>query len=150
MADMSTDSPASLMADFVQAYLPTVGVDLAEWAIYVGKLPATPDKVISFIDSSGPSGFPHLLVDWPGLQVIVRGGQGGIGYNDSWIMIQKVRDAILGMNAHPVEFPELDGVTERGHFGPMGYDDKDRHTWSANFQLLVEPTANAITHRVSI
>jgi hypothetical protein len=139
------------MRDYVIRYLG--GVDptaLDGWTWMLGKMPAEPDQILCFVDQGGPASFPHLLVDNPGLQVLVRGSRGGTNYNDGWVLIRKIRDAILGSAGHPAEFPELDGVTERGHIVPLGYDESDRHTWSSNYQLLVEPGTNAITHRVSL
>lgn len=154
MADLTTNSPAGLMRDYIIRYLgevaPTV---LNGWGWSIGKMPDTPDtldKLITLIDQSGPTSFPHLLVDYPGLQVLVRSSRGGVGYNDSYLMARTIRDAILGMEGHPAEFPELDGVTERGNITPLGFDDKDRHVWSDNFQLLVEPEVNAVSHRASL
>jgi hypothetical protein len=148
MADMTTKTPASLIKDYILAHAPN-GF-LAGWEIKIGKLPAEPDQVIALIDQGGPAGFPHLLVDWPGLQILVRGAKAGDGYQTSYLKVRGLRDLILGLDSHPVEFPELDGVTERGHIVPLGYDEQDRHTWSSNYQLQVEPGANALTHRASL
>jgi hypothetical protein len=148
MGDMTTHTPAQLIRDFIQATAP-VGT-FTGWVFNIGKLPAAPDKVITLIDQGGPAAFPHMLADWPGLQILVRSSIGGDGYQTSWLMVRKVRDLILGMPSQPVQFPELTSLTERGHIIPMGYDDKDRHVWSSNYQLIVEPAPNAITHRVSL
>lgn len=148
MADMTTKSPAELIKDYVDGRVPSG--ELSGWAFFYGKLPASPDKVITLIDQGGLPGIPNLLVDFPGLQILVRGERGGVGYNTGWVMMRKIRDAVLGMPNHPAEFPELDGVTERGTIVPLGYDDSDRHTWSCNFNLIVEPAANAISHRESL
>lgn len=151
MGDLTTNSPASLMMDYIIRYLgQTAPGALNGWGWSLGKQPTGPDKLITLIDQGGPTSFPHLLVDYPGLQVLVRGSKGGDGYNTSHLMARLIRDAILGMEGHPTEFPELDGVTERGTIVPIGYDELDRHTWSDNFQLLVEPGVNAVTHRTSL
>lgn len=93
---------------------------------------------------------PHLLLDYMGLQFLVRSEVGGSGYQDSYLMIRKVRDIVLGVCGHPAEFSELNGVLERGNIVPLGYDDKDRHIWSWNARLIVEPETNALTQRVSL
>lgn len=151
MGDLTTNSPAGLLRDYIIRYLGDVApTALNGWSWTIGKQTDVPDKLITLIDQSGPTSFPHLLVDYPGLQVLVRSQRGGTGYNDSYLMVRLIRDAILGMEGHPAEFPELDGVTERGNIAPLGNDDKDRFVWSSNYQLLVEPGANAITHRASL
>lgn len=145
---LDTKSPAEMIKDFVVATAP-VGM-FNGWVLKIGKLPSEPDQAVVFIDQGGPAGFPNLLVDYPGLQLLVRGVRAGAGYQTSYLMVRKVRDIILGCDAHPAQFLELDGVTERGHIVPLGYDDQDRHTWSSNYQLLVEPETNALTHRISL
>jgi hypothetical protein len=151
MGTLADSTPSQMIKDYIVAYFATNDPGgLTGWAWRFGKLSGTEDQVIALIDQGGPAGFPHLRVDWPGLQVLVRSSKGGNGYNTSYLMIRKIRDAILGLPSHPVQFPELDGVTERGHIVPLGYDDSDRHQWSCNFQLLVEPGANALTHRASL
>ena len=145
---LASATPAVMIRDYVIAE----GRDVLfnGWTFKFGKLPPEPDQLICLIDQGGPTSFPNLLVDYLGLQIIVRSVRAMDGYLSSYLMIRKIRDIILGMDPHPVEFRELDGVTERGNIVPMGYDDQDRHMWSANFQLLVEPEANALTHRVSL
>lgn len=150
MATLATRSPAGMMKDYVIRYFGDQGVSLAGWEWTLGKQPTSPDKLITFIDQGGPGSFPHLRVDYLGLQMVVRGPRGGDGYNVGYLMARQVRDAILGMPNSPPEFEELDGVTERGTIVPIGYDEADRHSWSCNFQLLVEPGANVLTHRASL
>jgi hypothetical protein len=148
MGDMTNSTPAVLMRDYILTRIPSN--QLTGWTWFLGKIPSTPDKVICLIDQGGPAAFPHMLTDWPGLQVLVRSQRGGTGYSDSYLMMRKIRDAILGQPGHPPEFVELTSVTERGTIVPLGYDDSDRHTWSCNFQLIIEPGTNAITHRLPL
>ena len=151
MGDLTTSSPAELVHDYIVTYLNGIDASiLTGWTFRIGKMPSSPDQVITLIDQGGPGGIPNLLVDYPGLQVLVRGPRGDVGYKTSYLMMRRIRDAILGMSNAPPEFPELDGITERGHIVPLGYDDTDRHVWSSNYQLLVEPGTNAITHRSSL
>lgn len=148
MGDMTTHTPAQLVWDYVLTRLPagtTTG-----WGVVFGKMPSAPDKCIALVDQGGPAGIPNLLVDFPGLQILVRGEKGGNGYNTSYLMMRKIRDAVLGMPNHPPEFPEVDGITERGTIVPLGYDGSDRHTWSSNYNMIVEPASNSITHRESL
>jgi hypothetical protein len=148
MGTMATSTPAIMLRDYIVA-----GGRASLFTGYVfkfGKMPDTPDKVIVLIDQGGPSGFPHLLVDWCNVQIMIRSQKGDTGYLDSKLLMGKIRDIILGCPDHPAEFPELDGITERGNMVPLGFDDSDRHIWSYNVQCLVEPETNALTHRVSL
>jgi hypothetical protein len=148
MGTMADSTPAMMLRDFIIA--DGRAALFTGWDFKIGKLPSAPDRCIALIDQGGPAGFPHLLVDWPNIQVLVRSEKGGTGYLSSKLVMNKVRDIILGCPAHPTQFSELDGITERGQPVPLGFDDSDRHVWSYNVQCLVEPETNALTHRVSL
>jgi hypothetical protein len=148
MATLATATPAMLMKDYIVA--DGRSTEFTGWTFKFGALPATPNQVIAIVDQGGPAGMPHLLLDYMGLQFLVRSEVGGSGYQDSYLMIRKVRDIVLGVCGHPTEFSELNGVLERGNIVPLGYDDKDRHIWSWNARLIVEPETNALTQRVSL
>lgn len=148
MATLATASPAKLIVDYLRNRLSLTG-----WGLFVGIMPATPDKAIAILDSGGFEGIPNLLVDYPSIQVRVRGAQAPLnkdGYTEAYLKAREVRDHILGMSNAPTEFTELDGCTERGHLISLGYDDNKRPNFSNNFQLIVEPLSNSITHRESL
>lgn len=148
MGTLATSTPGGLLRDYLlaggRASLFT------GWEFKIGKLPPKPDQVIAVMTDGGVSSFPHLLVDYINVQFIIRGASAGDGYNVSYLMARKVRDLLLGMPGHPTEFSELDGITERGGIVPLSYDDGDRHLWSWNARLIVEPASNALTNRVSL
>ena len=142
---VSSNPPADLIADI----LVNAGVFVDGWTFAVGRLPSGPDQVVAIIDSPGPSGFPSISLDFPGIQVMVRGAPGSTSYKDTWKKMYQVRDILLGIDNAPVEFPELWGCTERGQPAPLGYDDKDRPQFSWNAQLTVGPVPTADSNRVS-
>lgn len=149
MGTLADSTPAMLIRDYIVAGSRSPLFN--GWVFKFGQIPNTPDMVIALVDQGGPASFPHLLVDNPGVQILVRGSKGGNGYQTSYIMARKIRDIVLGVFTSPAEFTELRGVTERGTGPvPLGYDESDRHTWSMNFQLLVEPDTNALTNRVTL
>lgn len=152
MGNLTTNSPAGLLQAYAVRWFSDKGQSAAlnGWTWVIGKIPLGPDQVIVFIDQGGVSGLPHLLVDYLGLQVIVRSSKGDVGYNSSYLMMRMIRDALLGPLGQPPEFTELTGITERGTIVPMGYDESDRHRWSCNFNLLVEPAVTPLSHRVSL
>lgn len=148
MGTLANSTPAILLRDYIIA-----GGRQAlfnGWEFKFGKIPASPDQVIVMIDDGGRAAFPHLLVDYPNIQILVRSSRGGDGYLTSHLMAKKIRDIILGLQSRPQEFTELISLTERGTIVPLGYDDSDRHTWSSNYQLITEPETNALTNRVSL
>lgn len=148
MTKLATHTPAML----IKAYLVAGSRQslFTGWTFKYGKLPPEPDQLIVLVDQPDQANFPHLRVDWLGLQVLVRSARAGDGYQTSYLMINKVRDILLGLDKQPTEFTELDGIVERTGIVPLGYDDKDRHVWSWNARLLVEPEANALTNRESL
>ena len=148
MATMSTATPAMLIKDYLVA--DGRSTEFTGWAFKFGSLPSGPDQVIALVDQGGQAAFPHLLLDYIGLQVLVRSESGGNGYQSSYLMARTIRDILLGVCGHPAEFSELDGIVERANIVPLGYDDKDRHIWSWNAKLFVEPETNALTQRVSL
>lgn len=152
MGSLADSTPAMLLKDAMVTKANAIAAGtFTGWTFKFGNLPDSPDKCIALIDQGGPSGMPNLLVDNPGVQILVRGAVGGTSYLDGWLIARAVRDIILGITNHPPGFAELDGITERGtNPVPLGYDDKSRHIWSSNYQLLVEPVANALTNRMAL
>lgn len=148
MGDLSNSTASMLLRDYIVA--DGRAALFAGWVFKFGKLPADPDQCITIIDSGGTSSFPHLLVDYYSMQVLVRSAQENDGYLTSRLMMNKIRDVLLGCPKTPVQFMELDGITERSNVVALGYDDKDRHIWSWNIRLIVEPNTNALTHRESL
>lgn len=148
MATLATATPAMMLKEYVVA--DGRATHFTNWVFKIGKLTPNPDQVIALLDQGGPGGFPHLAVDYLGLQVLVRSDKREDNYNTSYLMIRKVRDILLGIPGHPTQFSELDGITERSSIVPLGYDDSDRHVWSWNARLLVEPETNSLTNRVSL
>lgn len=141
MGTLATNSPADLISDLLRPVIP-VG-----WAIFVNNMPASPDQAIVVNDTGGRGGIPNLLVDYVNIQVLVRGRPGDEGVNESHVVARLMRDHLLGRPNAPAEFVELDGITERNYIAPVGYDESRRHVWSNNFELIVEPGPNAVTHR---
>lgn len=122
-------------------------VETGTWKLFVGKLPAEPDTAIAVMKSSGPGGQPSLLVDFPGIQILLRGARGGDSYEDAEAKLRQIRDNLLGIPSKPSEMPTLISCTERGSSVPLGYDEMERPLFSNNFQLIVEPVPSPYTHR---
>ncbi len=151
MGQLETKTPAMLIKDYLVA--DGRAALFTGWEFKFGKMPPEGDQMIVLIDQAGQVTFPHLLVDWLGLQILVRSKSAKLeanNYQVAYLLMRKIRDILLGVGGHPAEFTELDGIVERTNIVPLGYDDQDRHTWSWNCRMLVEPEANALTNRVSL
>jgi len=142
MGQLSAKSPADLLADYVEANNIIGGA--SGWPYFVGNQPDAPDQCVTFIDTSGPPGFPSISIDQVGVQVLVRGNKGAASYKDAYCQIQLIRTLCLGMQNAPAEFLELWGVSERSQPVPLGNDDKDRPNWSHTYLIWVgpDPTPN--------
>lgn len=140
-------SPAKYMKDYLIQHSAMIG-----WTVVVGRLPSSPDACVALMDASGPAGpSPKLLLDYPGLQVLVRSDKTDQGYATSYAQANKIRDFLIGLDGHPAEYPWLDGIVERGTGPiPVGWDELERHVWSNNFQLTVEPEPSVYTNRESL
>lgn len=148
MGTMIDTTPAEMIRDYLVAGGRHTLFN--NWTFKIGKMPSEPDMCIVLIDQGGPPSFPHLLLDIQGLQILVRGERAGASYKSSSLMVRKIRDILLGLDGHPAEFTELDGITERAQPVSLGHDDKDRHIWSWNANLFIEPESNPLTHRESL
>lgn len=107
------------------------------WAVFVGDLPATPDKAIMFRDSGGSRGEVNVAIDYPSVQVLVRGPSGGDSYGQAYDKARDVQRILVGIPDGGTTFPELDSITAIGHVTPVGKSERDRHVMSANFRLIV-------------
>lgn len=107
------------------------------WAVQVGRIQSEPDKVVAFRDIAGRDPEAVVPVDYPSVQVIVR-GSGSVGsYEETFAMAKKVRDALHVIPTAPTAFPELTSCLQKGGIIPLGNDDQDRPTFSINFWLIL-------------
>lgn len=118
------------------------------WSLHVNGLPddnMSPDTAISISNSGGAASNPKWLLDFPHVQVRVRGAKNG--YNAAWTKAVQVHDLLLGISSQNVSGGRLDSVTAIGHINPLGNDDSNRPHFTMNFAIIAEPTASAETNR---
>ena len=127
------------------------GNDPNIWSIVVGKRPDKPNRCIVCYDSGGLSPNPRWLVDYPRVQVIVRGGPndyaalaGGAGTSGK---VDDVVNALLGIDSQVINGDNWVSVTLVGDRNFIGYESNDRPMFSLNFQLIINPATG--THRES-
>ncbi len=124
-------------------------VGVSGWAIEVGAMPATPDKVIMISDTGGwddPN--PRYLLDFPTCQVMVRGEANG--YLDTFREAKAVKDNLLGVPSQDINNDRLVSITMRSDAGFIGRDEKQRPLFSINFALIIEPQVPAVGNRVAL
>lgn len=131
-------SPAIGIKDLLVAA--SVGVFAANsgWSLSVGKLPTSPDTAITCVDTGGVSPFPHVALNFPSVQVLIRGNPGDyVGCHDKG---RAVINALLGAGYAVVNTDKWEGITQIGDLAFIGFDEKNRPMFSANFSIRVEPS----------
>src|ERR1700704_2864768 len=131
--------PASCVKD----HLHNLGVDSAGWFLSVGGLPTLPDTVVLVNRTGGESPFPHLLLNQPSVQVMVRGKKSG--YVAAELKVAEVVDQLLGMSPVTLQGDRYRSCVQIGETTYLGQDDNTRDLFSANFRFIVEPATNTTT-----
>lgn len=121
----------------------TIGTLAAEtgWAITISSMPDQPDTMIGVFDGPSKSPDPRLKIDYPGVQVRVRGAING--YTGAKAKCQAIKECLLGLPSQDVNGDRWVSVSMIGDINYLGYDDKRRPQFSLNFQLIVEPDDNS-------
>jgi len=144
-------NPAIVLKDLLVSQGVGVFAATTGWGIFVGKMPddtSSADTAIALINSGGRPPNPKWLLDYPSVQVMVRGTSGG--YRDAWDKAAEVQDALLGIPSQDVTDGRLVSATAIGHINAIGCNGSNRPLFTVNFQLIVQPTASALTHRQAL
>lgn len=112
----------------------------------VGQFPTTPDKAILINSSGGRPPYPHLALNFPSIQIMVRGKPSG--YLEARQELGEVCDILLGMGTTLLTGDIYRSCNQMGDVIYLGQDDRSRPMFSANFWFIVEPSS--LGNRVSI
>ena len=142
--------PKALPAKAVADILVTAGCGtfaaVSGWGIFIGPLPKKPDTCILVNSTGGRNPFPNFLLDFPSVQVMVRGSENG--HEDAWDKASACVDALLGMSSTAMGSDTYLACNQIGDISFLGLDENQRPLFSANFSFIVEPASG--THRVAI
>lgn len=138
-------SPADAASDFLPN---TVVGGSTGWTLKIGRDVATPDQIVVFSDSGGSNPNPKWLLDFPNIQVRVRGAPGG--YSEAYAKAKQVSDVLLGIASQNVGSDRWVSVTGLGGIMFTHYDDQERPTFSVNFRLIIEPATSSLTNREAL
>jgi hypothetical protein len=116
------------------------------WSIRISKEPTSPDSTITVYDTGGFEPSAKWLLDFPTVQVRVRGDK--LDYVAAYAKIQAVKDALLGLPRQTVNGTVYVGVWQEGDIFSLGYDDTDRPLLISNFRIAREPASG--TNRASL
>jgi hypothetical protein len=130
-------TPAEMLKDIlVTAGIGTFGGSTG-WGIYVSKEPDNLDTVITLYDSGGEDPNPKWLLNYPSVQIMIRGTENG--YQAMFTKAQAVVDALLGYPSTDFADQRLVSTRQIGGLGFLGYDEKKRPRITTNWSLITEP-----------
>ena len=129
----------------MQGLLATAGVGTitpnAEWSLNISRMPSTPHRQISIARTGGKPSDPKFALDYPSMQVMIRGNPG------DYIVVrdkaQNVKDELLGLTSQTIGDTRWVSVTAIGDINYLGYDENERPMLSVNFALIIEPPPGA-------
>lgn len=123
------------------------GPETVSYAVHLGAYPTEPDRVLLVTQSGGRSPYPGLALNFPSVQVCVRGKPSG--YVEARDELRKACNILLGLTETQVSSQDImRSCNQMGDVMWLGKDDNDRPMFSANFWFIVEP--NDAGRRVKI
>ena len=121
---------------------------ISGWQIEIGAMPDKPDDIIYINDSGGLPANPKWLLDYPSMQVVVRGAVGT--YLDTFREAKAVKDLLLGVDSQDILGDRWVSITLNGDLGFIGRDEDERPMFSINFALIIEPQSVANSNRLAL
>ena len=117
-----------------------VGGSFLDWDITVGKMLDSPDRQITIYNTGGLAKNPRWLLDYPSIQIKVRGGP-----NDYILSKQQAvlaNEALIGIESFTASNGDrIVHINSIGDVGSTGWDDKKRPEWIFNLRIIAEPAA---------
>ena len=120
----------------------------ADFSIHVGAFPVSPEACILINAVGGLPPHPRLSLNYPSVQIVVRGKASG--YVAASAKIQQCVAVLLGMATQTLSGDIYRACNLMGDVFTLGQDDNARPLLGANLRYIVEPALVAGGHRVSI
>ncbi len=124
------------VAEGAKDLLVTAGAGTFGTDLFISREPATPDACITVFRSGGLEPNPKFLIDYPSLNIRVRGAK--LGYQAAEVTCQLVKDTLLGISSQTINDDRWICVNMSGDPFFLGYDDNERPSFSLNFRLIIE------------
>jgi Bacteriophage minor capsid protein len=106
-----------------------------DWGISISRLRPKPVKMIAVFDSGGRAPEPGLDINYPSIQLIIRGDSDG--YVAAHAKARRCRDVLLGRRSETRGGDIWASITMTSDIIPLAYDDNERPQLSMNFALIV-------------
>lgn len=111
---------------------------MTDWVIMISRMrdgDGAPNKCIAIYDTGGLAPEPGLDINYPTVQLVVRGEPDG--YVDAHRKCRDIRDVLLGRHSELRGGDTWASVTMPSDILSLGYDDNERPEFSMNFQLII-------------
>lgn len=130
--------PAVIIRNILTA-VPSFGT--AGDTVFIGRPPGEPTKLHVVVTASGGRPpWPHFALDFPSVQVMVRGIPDG--YQAAYTKIRQVKNALLGYPSSTIGTDRLVAVNQIGDINWLGYDERNCPLFSTNWSLIIESQAD--------
>ena len=118
------------------------------WTIHIGREVTSPDTCITIARTGGLPSNPAYLLDYPNIQVRVRGSASG--YQTAETKACEVKDALLGLPSQDLNGDRWVSITQLADIVHIGFDDSSRPLFTVNFALIIEPATSPLTNRIPL
>lgn len=118
----------------------------ANWAIYIGSEPDTPNNVITLYDTPGTAPNPKFRLDEPRFQVRVRSHN----YNDGFQKAIEVSAQLQGLPSQTFNGTRYEGIWVVLETNFLKADDEGRSIFVTTFRMIREPNEIIGDHRVPL
>jgi hypothetical protein len=137
---MAMNPPEMIVKDLLVAAGVGTFAATTGWSISVGRLPTAPESALCCVPTGGLSPWPGKLLNFPSVQVIVRGNRND--YLGAQNKTREVIDVLLGRAHETIAGGDfLGGITQIGDAAFIGFDASDCPMFSCNFSMIIEPKA---------
>ena len=143
MSDPAVGAKDLLVAAGIGTFAGTSG-----WGIFIGKLPQKPETAIAVVGTGGQTANPKYLLDYPSIQVLIRGAKNG--YQAAYAKALASKNTLLGLSSQTVNGDWWVQVNMIGDITPLGFDENDCPMFSVNFSLIIEPASSAGMNRTPL
>lgn len=109
-----------------------------EWPIHISKMESSPDEIIVIYDIGGKPPNPQFRVNYPSVQITVRGTPNG--YFETRIKCVEIVKVLLGLPSQDLNGDRWVSVAQTGDINWLGYDANKKPQFSMNFALIIEPS----------
>ncbi len=142
------NSPAEGIKDLIVTEGLATFAATSGWGIFIAREPLSPDTVITVYDTGGLAPDPKWLLDYPSVQIRIRGAKGE--YQAAYVKARQCRDTVLGCPSLDLNGDRWVSIVGLGDIISLGHDDNERPQFTTNFRLIIQPAVTAETKRQAL